>query len=79
MPPSDDFDELWRSFEGMPRLEGALQNEAQRHLFNRLVSVTHRQGWDWWTVKSTHDGPVRAGRNHAASLDSPSAMAYGQA
>ena len=59
MPPLDEFDEPGRFFEDVPRLKPALQNEMQRHLFDRLVRATHRQGWDWWAVKSAQDGPVR--------------------
>ncbi|GHC16789.1 hypothetical protein GCM10010082_04690 [Kushneria pakistanensis] len=75
MFPSDDFDELWRFFEDVPRLRNALQNEAQQHLFNRLVSATHHQGWDWWTVKSAQYGPARVGRNNDLEKGTASVLA----
>ncbi|MCM2130210.1 McrB family protein [Larsenimonas rhizosphaerae] len=75
MPLSDDFDELWRSFEGVSRLKSALRDEAQQYLFDRLVSATHHQGWDWWTVKSAHEGPVRVGRNNDLENGTASVLA----
>ncbi|MCM2971784.1 hypothetical protein [Larsenimonas suaedae] len=47
----------------------------QRQRFNRLLVATHRMGWDWWTVTSAHEGPVRVGRKNDLEKGTASVLA----